>query len=63
LVLRSERAADIAERACLTGEHVPKRTREQAVERRRLGGEQIGQGGQMRVVFDRLQRGASFPRG
>jgi hypothetical protein len=60
LVLRLERTADIAERACLAQEHVSERACEHAVQVARLSGEQFGQGGQMRVVFDRLQRDAPF---
>jgi hypothetical protein len=62
LVLRFQRATDIAEGARSAQEHVGERACEQAVQRCRLGGKQIGQGGQMRVVFVRLQRGLSFPR-
>ncbi len=60
LVLRLERAADIAEGACLAPEHVGERTREHAMQVARLSGKQILQGGQMQVVFDRVQRGTPF---
>jgi hypothetical protein len=63
LVLRLERAPDIAEGACLATEHVPERACEHAVQVPRLNGEQIGQGGQVQVVFSRLQRGAPFRAG
>ena len=63
LVLRLERAADIAERACLAREHVHEGVHEQAVEVARLNGKPILEGGQMQVVFGRVQRGTPFRAG
>lgn len=60
LGLRLERTADVAGRACLALEHVRERTGEHAIQVARPRSEQIGQGGQMQVVFDRLQRGSPF---
>ena len=62
LVLRLERAADIAERACLAREHVHEGVHEQAVEVARLNGKPILEGGQMQVV-ERVQRGTPFHAG
>ena len=56
LVLRLERAADIAERACLAREHVHEGVHEQAVQVARLRGEPILEGGQIQVG-ERVQRG------
>jgi hypothetical protein len=60
LVLRLEGAADVAEGACLAPEHVPEGACEHAVQVARMGGQQIPQGGQIRNVFDRVQRGTPF---
>jgi len=54
LVLRLERAADIAERARLAREHAGQRAQEHPIEVLRLSGEKILQGGQIRTVFDRV---------
>ncbi|HET9867370.1 MAG TPA: hypothetical protein VFQ06_08780 [Nitrospira sp.] len=60
MVLCFQRATDIAVGAGSAQEHVRDRAHEQAVQRGRLSGEDVGQGGQMQVVVDRLQRGAPF---
>jgi len=62
LVLGFERAADIAERTGFDQHHVRDRAHEHAVQAGGLRGEDLGQGGQIEIVFVRLQRGASFPR-
>jgi hypothetical protein len=63
LVLRRERAADIAEGAGLAPEHVAKGVCEHAIEAARLRGKPILQVGQIQVVFDRVQRGTPFRGG
>ena len=60
LILCFQRAADVAEGACLAQEHIPEGACEHAVQVARVGGEHFGQGGQMQVVFDPLQRGTPF---
>lgn len=61
LVLRLQRAADVAEGARLAPEHDTERACVYAIEVARLSGEPLPQGGQMQVVFRRVQRGAPFP--
>jgi hypothetical protein len=60
LRLRPQRSADIAEGPVLVPEDVTERAREQAVQVARLSGKQIGQGGQIQVVF--LLRSSSFAK-
>jgi hypothetical protein len=60
LVLRLERAADIAEGTCLAPEDVPEGACVYPIQRDRLGDEHIGQDGEVQIVFDGFQRGAPF---